>query len=318
VATKEFKILTDAFNKIANQYSKAYGSLLKRIPSLVNKYYSQEKGFFEIQEIINQVLQPINEFGQIQVYDELYTLYYNEVIRQNKIAYGFQYNFSQVDQRAIDQLKSSKNWFVSKYQTLTDQQQTLKKMKELWKSGEPVKSVILELEQIFQKSNARINSYTKTTITTNSTRVRTTADLNNFSQNGITKYKYRAVVDNVTTEICEDLNGREYSLKKALDFQNKIDQGVSDIIRKGTEKGLPDWKIYNNAMKYLQDNDSFANLTNNKVNKWQTKIIYRTSDPLKQGKERVRNYKNLESVPGNKIPRPPLHQNCRSRLQPVN
>ena len=138
----------------------------------------------------------------------------------NRSKYKFQYNFSQVDQRAIDTLKSPQNWFVSKYQTLTDQRLTLNQLEELWQSGESVESATAKLSTIFKSSNARINAYTKTTLITNSTRIRSTADLNNFSQNGITKYIYRAVIDNVTTDLCESLNGKVYSIKKALDFQN--------------------------------------------------------------------------------------------------
>ena len=37
----------------------------------------------------------------------------------------------------------------------------------------------------------------------------------------------------------------------------------------------------------------------------------------KQGKKRIKTYKDLDNVPGNKFARPPLHYNCRSRIRPI-
>ena len=313
----ENKLIRDAILAINARYGAAYKKLIADIPSLLEENYNNSAGWKDVQSHINETLKQINEFAILQDYDKFFFSAYNSQIRQAKLAYKLNYNFSQIDQRAIDQLRSQNNWFVSKYQTLTDQKATLDKMQELWESGESIETATTALKEIFQSSQARISAYTQTTIITNNTRIRSAADLNNFDQNGIEKYIYRAVLDNVTTDLCESLNGQEYSIRKALDFQNKIDNDVNKIINDGQAANLPDWKIYNKTVEYLQKNDALAAKSGTAERPWQSTTILRTANPQKQGKVTVKSYKNLESVPGNKIPRPPLHYNCRSRIQPI-
>ena len=313
---RENKILSDTYRKIQRRYGKAYRGLLSQVPNLIKKYYEKVDGYFDVQDIINTTLQPINEYSQLIDYNDFYDKAYRDAIRQAKFDYKLKYNFSQIDQRSLETFRAPQNWFVSKYQTLTDQEMTLNQMEELWKSGESVDSAVKQLEKIFTNSNKRILAHAKSTILTNNTRIRSTADLNNFSQNGVLTYVYRAVIDNVTTPMCKDLDGKRYSIKKALDFQRKTDEETNKIIQDGQRRGLADWQIYNNTVQYLQNNDALANRTGTEKRPWQTQVILRTRDPQKQGKKIIRSYKDLDSVPGNKIPRPPTHHNCRSRIEP--
>jgi len=140
---------------------------------------------------------------------------------------------------------------------------------------------------------------------------RSTADLKNFDKNGIKGYEFKAVIDNVTTDICRKFNGRKYLVKPALEYQEKVNRDVKKIIDGGGE----DWQIYNKAMKYLHKNDALAN--ENKDGKWESEIILRTKNPEKQGKRITSIYKRAEDVPGNKLPRPPMEYNCRSRIKPI-
>ena len=314
----ENKLMKQTIARIAKRYNTAYAKIIKDIPSLIKTFYGETKGWEEVQALLNQALKPVNEFSQVNDYNTFYQRAYNDVIRLNKKLYGFQYNFSQVDQRALETFRSPQNWFVSKYQTLTDQSRTLFEMEDLWKSGESVEVSAKSLNNIFGRSNARINAHTKTTIITNNTKVRTNADLNNFHQNGITRYIYKAVLDNVTTDLCEDLDGKIYTIKTALDFQNKVNNDVNKIIQDGQRNNTADWKTYNSTVKYLQKNDALSNRTGTGKKPWQSTTILRTKDPQKQGKTTTKSYKSFASVPGNQIPRPgSTHFNCRSRIKPI-
>lgn len=317
MATKrEIKIMQQAIISLAKKYNREYGKVLKQVPDLVDEFIDNEKGWQIIQEIINANLEGLYEFKQLDDYDKFYNKAYLDQIFTNRLNYQLQYNFGQADQNAINATRSNQNWFVSKYYTLSDQRYMLNQMEKIWKEGISVDEATERVEKVVKDSNKRGQAYTKNMIQTNNARIRAKADLNNFAENDIKEYIFTAVIDDVTTDTCRELDGKIYSVEKALKFQKNIDDNVNKIIADGQRKSLPDWKIYNKSMEYLQNNDAFAYETGTEKRPWKSEIILRDKDPQKQGKKVTKLYKNLSSVPGNKIPRPPLHNNCRSRLDP--
>ena len=324
MANRENKIILASFKAISNILNTAYKKTIINSEKLFDDFYPKTNGYLEFQDFINSQLQNAFEYDQLKVYDSFHNIAYEDQIKTTVSKFkGLKYNFSQVDQKSLEAFKSSQNWFTSKYFTLTDQTILLNQFNELWLSGLPVDVAVENMKSLMQNSNKRALKYTKTTILTNNTRVRTTADLNNYSQNGVEKYVYRAVIDNVTTELCRSLNGNTYNVNKALDYQNKVSNDVNNIIKDAERKNKPDYQIYNEAIQYLQNNDALS--TFEEKNKdgsdskkpWKTQVILRTKDPEKQGEKIPKRYTKLENVPGNKIPRPPLNYNCRSRLDPI-
>jgi SPP1 gp7 family putative phage head morphogenesis protein len=316
MSRKENLIIKRALIEIAKLYKKRYDMLLNKAPDFIAAYYKNKDGYYRVQEVMNRELKMVNEFAQLEVYNKFADVAYLDAIKESKIKYGLNYNFSQVDQKALEALKHKDNWFVSKYQTLTDQEQSLKKLEELWESGESVEDATAELKTVFQKSNKRINKHTKTTLITKNTQTRSRADLNTYEQNDITTYIFRAVIDKVTTDPCRKFNGKRYSVVEANEFQKKIDNDVNSIIRNDEAKNVPNWKTYNKTIDYLQKNDSFVYASDNEGEEWETRTIKRTSNPETQGKKTVKKYRDINKIPGKNIPRTPLHENCRSRLDP--
>lgn len=309
---KEELLIKQAILRISKDLNRSYKRLLLQTEDILEEFYSNSSGYVDAQNIMNGLLSETYEFTQIKKYAEFYESAYVQAIVEANSLYKLQYNFSQVDTKALAQFSSVQNWFTSKYQTLTDQTATINQIKELWSSGESVEDAVKSLGDIFGKSNKRALAHVRNNIITNNTRVRSTADLNNFQQNRVKEYIFNAVIDNVTTDTCRSLNGKRYSVEKAVEFQKKIDAKMTEILSKDN----PDWKLYNESMKYLQNNDSFATYNKN-TDRWESRYIERASNPEKQGKEKVRSYKKLSDVAGNHIPRPPLHHFCRSRVDPV-
>jgi len=311
---RENKIITANALKINNIIGRSYAGLLKDIPGLVRKYSKDPKGFEKIQDYMNNHLAQALEFSQLKQYDKFYNQSYRDQMLFNRQKLGLSYSFTQSDTRALQQLGGVSNWYVSKYQKLTDQAVTLRQMRLGWEQGLGDDELTESVLKIVGNSGKRLKANTKTTIITNNTKVRTNADLNNFDQNGIETYEFKAVIDGVTTDVCRELNGKRYSIGKALDYQNKVNADMNNIISDGQAKGSPDWKIYNKGVEYLQKNDAFATETEKG---WESNIMLRTANPEKQGRTITKKYRTAEAVPGNALPRPPLLYNCRSRLRPI-
>jgi len=313
---KEDLMMLRTLKTISTELGRAYRSALNEIIDITEKTYMLNFDGKKIAEILQNKINAVFEYEVSNTLSQFYNSAYTDAIARNLKQYKFKYNFSQIDKTAVDQFSSNNNWFTSKYFELTDKGMVIEQMRELWKSGEQIDDAVKEIKKIMADSNKRALKYSKTTILTNNTRIRTTADLNSFNRNEIKTYRFNALLDNVTTDTCRELNGREYSVQDALARQNEDDQNVQDIIQNDQKKGKADWQIYNDAMKHLQKNNALAVWDEDKQ-AWKSEIILRTSNPEIQGKKITKLYSKLEKVPGNDIPRPALHFNCRSRLNPV-
>ncbi len=136
-----------------------------------------------------------------------------------------------------------------------------------------------------------------------SNKTRTTSQMNTFSDAGITQYKYDAVMDEATSEICRLLNGRIFSVEKA---------------KRRTAKALAlrDPEQIKDAMPWVQQNGSQLYFRRG----GETHPIANVDTPGIGALDQPGTYSNVisnKALEAAGVTVPPRHGHCRSTIDAV-
>lgn len=140
-------------------------------------------------------------------------------------------------------------------------------------------------------------------------RARVFAELSSFQQAGIEKYRWDSVLDEVTTEICRFMDGKEFSVGDAVQRLNDADEAESaDEIRQ-----IHPW------VSMGRDDEGNAHMFYRDVNGDKQEVA-KITEPGFGEKDKIGTYEATmtdEQLGANGISLPPIHGCCRSNVVPA-
>lgn len=214
---------------------------------------------------------------------------YNAAIRKmsasiRKEQQNFSYTYNQVDRQMLNTLDTNNTLFIGKYFQNDLEPLIRKEMSKILTEQQSKKDTATAIAAMLKdQAGARAYNYSRMIVETNGTWARSIGNINAMEEAGITEYYYDVTLDNVTSEICQALAGKSFSIEKGM-------QARDSYLNMPTAN-------YDTARAYLERTTPF---------------IQATKDGNFKANNQIYTKDQLMSIPG--VQMPPLHPNCRTEI----
>lgn len=225
--------------------------------------------------------------------DNLYSaskLQYQSAIRQiqaqiRQSVSNFKYQYNRQDRDILNILDQNNTLFVGKYFDNQVEPIIREQMAKIITEQQTKKDTANAIREMMIGQGKSGYGYSKMLVETNGTWARSIGKANAMERAEFKQYQFVATVDDATSDICNEMNGKIFSVESA---QNVRDEYLSI-----------DASDYNTAVKQLE---SFSPFIRQTENGWSAG---------------GRNYSQNDflNIPG--VMMPPLHPNCRSEIEPI-
>ena len=217
-------------------------------------------------------------------------LQYSSAIRQiqaqiRKQANAYKYNYNKQDTATLNVLDQNNTLFVGKYFDNQAEQRIRTEMSKIITEQKTKKEVADSITKMLTIEGQYGYSYSKMIVETNGTWARSIGKTNVLEDSGFTTYEYLVTVDDVTSDICQELAGQQNTVQNAIDTRD-------DYLNIDTSD-------YKSAINDLNKVSPF--ITGNKETGFMANGI-KYSDPMQ--------------IAG--IALPPFHPNCRTEIIAVS
>lgn len=225
--------------------------------------------------------------------DNLYSaskLQYQSAIRQIQAQIrqsldNFKYQYNRQDRDILNILDQNNTLFIGKYFYNQVEPLIRAEMAKIITEQQTKKDTANAIREMMIGQGKSGYGYSKMIVETNGTWARSIGKTNAMERAEFKQYQFVATVDDVTSDICQEMNGKIFTVE---DAQNVRDEYLSI-----------DTSDYNTAIEQLESFSPFVK---------QTKTGWSAGNK-NYGKD------NFLDIPG--VMMPPLHPNCRSEIEPI-
>lgn len=267
--------------------------IIKAYRQALNKIYGLPLD--QMQDIDTVITLIKAEYDQSAVInsDNLYSaskLQYQSAIRQIQAQIrqqltDFKYQYNRIDRDVLNILDQNNTLFIGKYFENQVEPAIRAEMAKIITEQQTKKDTASAIREMMIGQGKNGYGYSKMLVETNGTWARSIAKTNAMERAGFRQYQFVATIDDATSDICQELNGKIFTVEEA--------QSVSD------EYLAIDTTDYDTAVKQLE---SFSPFVRQTETGW-------SAGGRNYGKD------NFLDIPG--VQMPPLHPNCRSDIQPI-
>lgn len=271
-------------DEIINAYRRAYGQIVKL-------------NFDEIKDI-DQIIDIISkEYDQSAVVnsDNLYNMsrsQYGAAIRQIQAQIrqqisDYKYKFDRIDRDQLNILDQNNTLFIGKYFTEQAEAGIRKELEKIITEQQTKKDASEAIAKMLTIQGQYANSYSRMLVETNGTWSRSIAKSTALEDAGFTEYTYQVTNDDVTSEICQALDGKTNTVQNAIQTRDDyLNVDMSD---------------YDKAKAQFESFSPFIRATEG--GGFEAAGRNYTTDQIMQ-------------IPG--IALPPFHPNCRTEIVVLN
>lgn len=271
---------------LSEQMIKAYRQALNKIYGLPLDQMQ------DIDTVINLIKAEYDQSAVVNS-DNLYSaskLQYQSAIRQIQAQIrqqltDFKYQYNRIDRDVLNILDQNNTLFIGKYFDNRVEPAIRAEMAKIITEQQTKKDTANAIREMMIGQGKSGYGYSKMLVETNGTWARSIGKTNAMERAGFRQYEFIATIDDATSDICQELNGKIFTVEEA--------QSVRD------EYLAIDTSDYNTAVKQLESFSPFVRQT-------ETGWI---AGGRNYGKD------NFLDIPG--VQTPPLHPNCRSDIQPI-